>query len=124
MRIEEIYKTMTDYINDAQGRGENIVYYIDKMRTDLNNSEIFSEDLNKEKLENQIISTSNLLTLRHNSYTIQMLNFVRLLQKHITDEYSSVDIFLSNNGIKVKSIINILFSLLKSTANFSGNPSM
>ncbi len=102
MEIEDIYKSMTDKINDAQDMGVDIISNVEQMGTDLNNSEIFNEDTNKEKLENQINATYNILNLKNNVYTIQMLKFVQSLQKYITDKYNSVDSFLSINSIKVK----------------------
>lgn len=103
MKILTNYKEITDLINDAQERGSDIVSFIDNMATELNNSEIFSEDIHKEKLEKQINSTSSDLSLRNVNYTIQMLNFVEALQKYITEKYGSVDTFLGENSIKVKS---------------------
>ena len=100
--VYEWYKTVSDLINDAQVRGEDIVAFVDKMATDLNSSEIPSDDIHKEKLEAQINSTSNRLSLNNISYTTQLLNFVEALQGYITEEYGSVDEFLSDNKIKVK----------------------
>lgn len=104
MKISTNYKEITDLINDAQERGSDIVSFVDKMITDLNNSEIPSTDIHREKLEAQINSTSDLLNLNNVSYTTQMLSFVEGLQRYITNKYGSVDTFLSDNKIKVKSI--------------------
>ena len=104
MEIASIYKLMTDLINDAQARGFDIVSFVDKMATDLDNSEILSTDIYREKLDDQISSTSDGLTLNNINYTIQMLKFVGDLQRYITSKYGSVDTFLENNSIKVKSI--------------------
>lgn len=103
MKISTNYKEISDLINSAQERGSDIVSFVDEMATELNNSEIFSEDIHKEKLEKQINSTSSDLSLRNVNYTIQMLNFVEALQKYITEKYGSVDTFLGENSIKVKS---------------------
>ena len=102
MKLEGIYKTLTDLIASAIVRGEDIVSFVDKMAVDLNNSEIDSEDLNKLRLEKQITATSALLTQRHNSYTIQMLKFVTVLQRYVDQNYISVNNFLSDNDILVK----------------------
>jgi len=104
MKISSIYKLMTDLINDVQARGSDIVSFVDKMATDLDNSEILSTDIYREKLDDQISSTSDGLTLNNINYTIQMLKFVGDLQRYITSKYGSVDTFLENNSIKVKSI--------------------
>jgi len=103
MKISENYKEISDLINDAQLRGADIVSFVNKMITDLNNSEILSGDINRGRLETQIKSTSINLINRNVSYTIQMKKFVGDLQKYITERYGSVDIFLGNNSIKVKS---------------------
>ena len=102
MKLEGIYKTLTDLIASVIVRGEDIVSFVDKMAVDLNNSEIDSEDLNKLRLEKQITATSALLTQRHNSYTIQMLKFVTVLQRYVDQNYISVNNFLSDNDILVK----------------------
>ena len=100
----DLYKTISDLINAAQARGEDIVSYIDQMEIDLANSEIPSVDIERQRLESQISATSNLLESRHNVYTTQMLNFVFKLQTYINNNYSSVNNFLADNNIKVKSI--------------------
>ena len=100
----DLYKTISDLINAAQARGEDIVSYIDQMETDLTNSEIPSVDIERQRLESQISATSNLLESRHNAYTTQMLNFVFKLQTYINNNYSSVNDFLADSNIKVKSI--------------------
>jgi hypothetical protein len=98
-----MYKIVADLTNDAQERGTDIVYFVDKMATDLDSSEIPSTDIHREKLENQINSTSNVLTSNNIIYTTKMLDFVGELQGYTTDQYGSVDTFLEENSIKVKS---------------------
>ena len=97
------YKTITDLINDEQLRGLDIVSFVDNMVTNLNNSEILFEDIYRQRLEAQIISTANNLSGRNVSYTPQLVKFVTDLQKFMTNKYGSVDIYLSDNKIKVKS---------------------
>ena len=104
MKISSKYKEITDTINDAQERGSDIVSFVDNMITSLESSEIIAEDIHRQRLEAQITSTSNNLTNRNVSYTTQMKTFVGDLQKYITEQYGSVDTFLSDNKIKVKSI--------------------
>ena len=98
------YKSIVDLIDGAQRRGSNVVSFVDQMNIDLNNSEIPTEDNEKLRLENQITATSTLLTNRHNVFTTQMLKFVFQLQKYIDDNYTSVNDYLSNNNIQVKSV--------------------
>lgn len=97
------YKIVADLINDAQARGSDIASFVDKMATDLDSSEIPSIDIHREKLDDQISSTLDSLTLNNVNYTTQMLKFVGDLQRYTTSKYGSVDTFLGNNSIKVKS---------------------
>ena len=103
MNIEDQYKNISDNINDAQKRGTDIVYFIDNMITNLGNSEIPPTDISRERLESNINTTSNRLSLNNVSYTIQLLKFVGNLQRYITESHGSVNEFLNNNNIKVKS---------------------
>ena len=104
MKISSRYKEISDNINDAQERGSDIVSFVDNMITELNDSEIPSVDIDRERLEKQISSTSDNLIEKNIDYTPQMLKFVGDLQRYITERYISVDNFLSDNNIKVKSI--------------------
>lgn len=103
MKISSKYEEITDNINDAWLRGDDIVAFVDQMAIDLSNSEIPSDDLNKQRLESQINVTSNRLNLNNVVYIPQLIKFVAELQKYITNKYGSVDTFLSDNKIKVKS---------------------
>ncbi len=102
MNLEDIYKTLTDLIDSVLVRGGDVVSFVDKMEVDLNSSSIDSEDIDKLRLEDQITTTSSLLNLRHNEYTIQMQLFVTTLQRYVDQNYTSVNSFLSNNNILVK----------------------
>ena len=103
MKISSKYKEISDNINDAQERGADIVFFVDNIITELNDSEIPSVDIDRERLEEQINSTSDNLTGKNVDYTPKMLKFVGDLQRYITEKYVSVDNFLSDNNIKVKS---------------------
>jgi len=103
MEISDKYKSITDGINGAQERGILMSASLDKMKTDLSSSEILTADIDRIKLDNYIDSTSGTVTLFQVQYSVNLLTFVAILQKHITDEYTSVDTFLSDNKIKVKS---------------------
>ncbi len=104
MKLEDIYKTIADLIDSSQVRGLDIVFYVDKMAVDLENSEIPSDDIERLRLESQIETTSNLLAQRHNVYTIQLLKLVEALQRYVDDNFISVNSFLSSNDIQVKSV--------------------
>ncbi len=102
MNLANIYKPLSDFINDSWARGESLAFYVDKMAIDLASSEIDSEDINRKRLESVISSTSVLLNNRHVDFTAQLLKFIFVLQKYVTDNYTSVNDFLSDNGIQVK----------------------
>jgi len=99
-----LYLTIANIIDSAQLKGVSIVAHIDQMSINLINSEIPSTDLSEMRLERQIIATSSLLDKRHDVYTPQMLGFVFRLQTYIDDNYSTIDDFLGDNNIQVKSI--------------------
>jgi len=123
----DLYKIIADLINDAQVRGGDIVSNINQMATDLSNSEISSEDNERLRLESQITATSNLVELRHNVYTAQLLNFVFELQTYVDNNYSSVNNFLSDNNTKVKPIFadaSKEVGFLIDPANIEGSPSI
>ena len=100
----QIYKIIADLIDRAQRRGADIVSNITQMATDLNNSEIPSDNLQKEVLEVQVGNTESLLNSREVIYTPSMLKFVKALQLYISNNYSSVNNFLSDNNTKVKTV--------------------
>ena len=52
----EFYQTVSDLIDSAQLRGEDIVFYIDKMAVDLDNSEILPDDKDR-KFSMRILNT-------------------------------------------------------------------
>jgi hypothetical protein len=109
-----LYKEITDLVNSAQIRGNNIVSNVNQMSIDLSNSEIPSEDIERERLESQIDATSILLTRNHNVYTVQMTSFVFNLQNYIDSNYSSVNDFLRDNNTKVK----VIFADISATVGF------
>ena len=113
------YKIIADLINNAQARGADMVSSVDQMTVDLDNSEIPSTDNDRKRLENQITSTSELLSSRHVLYTSQMLKFVMALQKYVNDEYPLVNNFLSDNDTKVGST----FALISAAVGFVIDPS-
>lgn len=97
----EKYKVIADLLNNAQDRGSDILGYLTSMTTDLSNSEISEDSIHRQRLEDQIDATSDVVQSRHVNYTTYMLDFVRTLQKYIDDRYSSIDDFLSDNNTQV-----------------------
>jgi hypothetical protein len=95
------YKIITDLIANAQERGGNIIQYINNMNTILSDSEISSESIDRQRLEDQIDVTLEIMTNYHENYSSSMKDFVLVLQQYISDNYSSVNNFLLNNNIKV-----------------------
>lgn len=95
------YKIIADLINNAQGRGADMISYISNMLSDLSNSEISSDSNDRQRLYDQINATYDVINSRNNFYIREMLDFVLSLQKYISDNYSSVNDYLSDNDIKV-----------------------
>lgn len=119
MISSDLYKSIADLIDGAQRRGANIVSFVDQMAIDLGNSEIPTEDNERLRLKSQITNTSSLLTDRHNVFTSQMTSFVFALQKYIDDNHVSVNDYLSNNNIQVKSV----FAEISETVGYPIDPS-
>ncbi len=95
------YKIIADFINNAQDRGSDITGYLSDMSSTLSSSEILSTSNDRQRLEDQISVTSDLMSSRHQFYTSYMTNFVFVLQKYIDDNYSTIDDFLANNNTQV-----------------------
>ena len=119
MITAEFYQTVSDLIDSSQLRGEDIVFYIDKMAVDLDNSEIGVDDKDREILDSQILITSDVMEKRHNTYTTQVLNFVFVLQQYIDNNYPLINNFLSDNDIKVK----VVFADISLTVGYLIDPS-
>ncbi len=119
MITAEFYQTVSNLIDSSQLRGEDIVFYIDKMAVDLNNSEILPDDKDREILDSQILITSDVMEKRHNTYTNQMLNFVFVLQQYVDNNYPLINNFLSDNDIKVK----VVFADISLTVGYLIDPS-
>ena len=99
-----LYKEIADLINDAQARGADIASNVYQMKTDLQNSEIHEDNIYRQLIENVVDSTYDVLNNRHNLYASEMLGFVSSLQRHVDNNYSSVNDFLQDNAIQVYSI--------------------
>ena len=89
------------------------------MAINLSNSEIPSNDVERERIEGSIETISTVVDNRHVNYTDNMLSFVKNLQKFIDTNHGSVNIFLSNNDILVKST----FASLSGAAGYPINSS-
>jgi hypothetical protein len=106
------YKTITDLIDSAQSRGTEITQYFDTMLTTLSDSEISVVSTDGQRLESQINATLKVMTDYHQSYSKFTIDFVFVLQKHVDDNYSTIDNFLSDNGIKVLPIFADISSVV------------
>jgi hypothetical protein len=95
------YKIIADLIDSAQSRGTPIAQYFSNMLETLSSSEMIEDSTDRQRLESQINTTLDVVDRYHQSYTRLMRNFVFALQKYVDDNYSTVDDFLSDNGIKV-----------------------
>ena len=110
--LASYYKRIADLINNSQSRGSDIDELFDRMIDNLSNSEINEDDIYRERLENQIITTRNDIYGQNSEYTYQLLLFVKQLQQYITTRYSSVDSFLELNNIQVLTIFADISSLV------------
>jgi hypothetical protein len=97
-----LYKQITDLIDYAQDRGNDIVSNVTQMNTDLDNSEIDPENIHRQLLENTASLTANILLQRHGNATAEMNDFVKALQDHVFKNYGDVNNFLSDNSIQVR----------------------
>ena len=102
MISQKFYKNMTDLISDAQDGGGQAFSYLSKMQTDLADSEILSANIHREKLDDQIDVTKDVIDDRHVSYTCYVLELVEVLQEYIVEKYGSVNGFIRDGGIRVK----------------------
>jgi len=120
----DFYKSVADLIDSAQRRGSDIIGYINQMRIDLEDSELNEEDIERQRLENQIATTYNILNARHNNYTSAIKTFVFNLQKFTEDNYGSVNNFLKEEDIQVKTVfadISMVVGYLIDIGNIEGN---
>ena len=95
------YKIIADLINNAQDRGSIAFGNLQDMSITLSSSEISEDSIDAQRLQDQILATSNVIYSQHQLFTNPMIDFVFSLQKYIEDNYSSVNDFLSDNSIKV-----------------------
>ena len=100
----DFYKIIADLIDAAQRRGVDIIGYVNQMSLDLASSEMSEDEIEVQRLDNQIDATYEMLNLRHSEYTTEMLKFVFNLQKYTDDNYGSVNDFLRDEETKVKTI--------------------
>ncbi len=98
------YKIIADLIDNAQTSGASVNGHLSNMTTTLSESEMSSDSIDRQRLEDQIDATSGTMTSRHTLYTTYVVDFVKVLQKYIVDNYSSIDDFLSDNNTQVKSV--------------------
>jgi hypothetical protein len=97
-----LYKTIADLVDYTQDRGRYIVNNVSQMSTDLGNSEIDSENIHRQLLENTINATAGVLIDNHRKVTREMVNFVKALQNHVNRNYGDINDFLSTNSTQVR----------------------
>ncbi len=120
----ERYKTIADLINNAQDRGSDVVTHFSNMITTLSDSEILAASIDRQRLEDQIDATLDIMSVRHQSFARCMTDFVFILQKYVNDNYSSVNDFLSDNETKVLPVfadLSEVVGFLIDTLNIEGN---
>jgi len=110
MILPETYKSIADHIADIQGVLDNTETFIDDMLSTLEVLQSFflvsrpdlgfGSTLNDTDFFQPMIT--NLELLKSKSSTPKIDSLIISLQEHILARNSSIDLFLSSNGIKVK----------------------
>ncbi len=106
------YESVSDLISTSQDRGENISTALCNMKRDLENSEVISQNIDKQWLFEGVNATYKKADLKHNTYSRVVLDFVFRLQIHITTTYGSVDSYLEDNNIQVPQTFAIISELI------------
>lgn len=95
------YKTLSDYISDAQIAGEKAITKLNTMFSDLSLSEVPDTNQYKDRLKISINYTIGELQKKHNVYSGKLRTFVSYLQTHVINNYGDLNQFLSDNNIQV-----------------------
>jgi len=95
------YKIFSDSLADIQDGGVDIYNSLTDMLNELNNSTI-KNNPNGDQLNKIIVSTFNLIDKKDVDVSPVMINVVKSLQLLIEENISSINNYLSNNGILVK----------------------
>jgi hypothetical protein len=97
----DTYKIIANLIEEIQSSGEYISSSLYKSMTNFENNEVRSDNVDKERLFNELTRTYEDLTSRYSLYSKAILDFVEELQIHVRNEYGSVNNFLRDNGERV-----------------------
>ena len=99
-----IYKTIADLINDYQKNGESIDIHMEDILETINLLDMSDTNGLKINLYNQFFQHKIDFYNKTIKYTSEILNLVRKLQENVLRDYDSVDDFLEQNSLTVKSI--------------------
>jgi len=113
------YKLIVENINGAHSVGVSMVSLMENMEINWGRSEIDDNDIEKLLVLNSIIKNKENLSRKHVTISGQLSKFIFKLQQQAIVGYSSIDNFLSSNGIKV----GLVFADLSSNAGFPINSS-
>jgi len=110
------YKEISDDIADLFDTESGMISSLTSMESAMLDSDVFFRDSNRVDLLSRISEVYFLVASRYSTpeQTLEV-DLVSALQRHILRSYSSVDEFLNDNGVKVKSA----FAALSAAAGYS-----
>ena len=96
-----LYKQIADTIDSVQYRNVDILDLFDTLAEDINNSEVDSENVDKDWLYNSLINNRTVFFNDHYTFNYMTKNFVKALQQHVVDNYGNLNNYLLDNNIQV-----------------------
>lgn len=103
MISKETYKSISDIIALFVSSGSGLFYNFNNLLSFLDNSTLNGDSVIVEKMRAMIISAQTDIDYHYNDYK-NLYALVVGMQKHVTSNYSSLNLFLSDNEILVSPI--------------------
>jgi|TARA_Y100000310_G_scaffold254365_1_gene261434 hypothetical protein len=97
----EDYKFVSDELANARNDAGRAFGRLIDMQTNLTNSEVNNDDIEKRALAEVIDQTYLLAVTKYYQPNLHMLNIITELQNHVVHHHGDVNDFLSSNGILV-----------------------
>jgi len=104
MTLKDSYKIISDLINDYQKNGESIDIHMEDILETINLLDMSDNNGLKINLYNQFFQHKIDFYNKTNLYSSEILILVRKLQENVLRDYNSVDDFLEQNSLTVKSV--------------------
>lgn len=95
------YKFIADNLGIAQADGLFMLSGIINMSNDLSDNELSDIDVDKQILQRSLTDTYRIIVSSHVNISQEMQNLVKSIHDHILKHYDDVNLFLSDNNIKV-----------------------